>query len=135
MKNSKSEILLKIAFISGAIVDAFALLPMLIPSLSELMWGFENTRGDYYYAMCMGASLMMGWTILLVWASIRPMERRIIALFTVSVILGMVAAEVFAVAGGVMSFGRALPSFVMQALLTALFITAFLVSRKEMGTE
>ena len=135
MHNKKPEILLKIAFILGAIIDAIALLPMLIPSISKLMWGFENTQGDYYFAMCMGASLMTGWTILLVWASIRPLERRIIALFTVFVIWGIVAAEVIAVADSVMSLRSALPSFVMQALLTALFITAFLTTRKKMVTE
>jgi len=135
MESKKAIFLLKIAFILGAIIDAIALFPMLIPSISKLMWGFENTQGEYYFAMYMGASLMTGWTILLVWASIRPLERRIIALFTVFVIWGIVAAEVIAMVDGVMSLRSALPSFVMQALLTTLFITAFFTTRKKMVTE
>lgn len=135
MDTKKPEVLLKIAFIAGAVVDAIALLPMLIPSISKFMWGFDNIQGDYSFAMRMGASLMLGWTILLVWAAFKPVERRYIALFTVFVIGGIVVAEVIAVADGAISFELALPSFVMQALLTTLFITAFLVSRKKMGAE
>lgn len=135
MKSSKSVVLLRIAFIAGAVVDAIALLPMLIPTISKLMWGFDNIQGDYSFAMRMGASLMSGWTILLVWAAIKPMERRPVALFTVFVILGIVAAEIFSVTDDIIKVGLALPSFIMQTILTTLFLTAYIYSRKEMKPD
>ena len=52
----------------GAITDAVALLPMLIPGLGTLFWGITTTGLSYQFAMGMGASLMAGWTVLLLWA-------------------------------------------------------------------
>jgi hypothetical protein len=69
----------------------------------------------------MGAALMLGWTLLLIWAAIKPVERRFVAVLTIVVILGIVAAEIAAVAGGIMALGNTVPSFIMQAALLALF--------------
>ncbi len=38
----EQERLLKTAFLAGAITDALALLPMLVPELARLLWGFED---------------------------------------------------------------------------------------------
>lgn len=133
MGNNKAASWLKAVFLIGAVIDALALLPMLIPALAKTMWGFEGMQKDYYFAMAMGASLMAGWTLLLLWAFIRPVERRFVALFTVVVIAGFAAAEVAAAASGVIGIDRALPSLIMQCTLTALFVTAFILSRKRAG--
>ena len=76
-----------------------------------------------------GASLMLGWTILLVWAYRRPVERRPVAAFTAVVIAGLVVAEVCAVQAGVVAVGRIIPTWVLQALLLVLFIAAFYSGR------
>src|SRR6266849_1238095 len=76
---SSEERLLRIAFLAGAITDAAALLPMLIPRLAAWVWGFRDLPGSYRFAMGYGASLMFGWTVLLLWAYRRPVERRFVA--------------------------------------------------------
>ena len=80
------ERLLKTAFLAGAVTDALALFPMLIPPLATLLWGFDQPTGAYRFAMGYGASLMLGWTALLVWAYQCPLERRVVAALTVLVI-------------------------------------------------
>lgn len=119
------ERLLRIAFLAGAITDAFALAPMLIPPLGRLLWGFEDQSGAYRFAMGYGASLMLGWTALLLWAYRRPLERRFVAALTVLVIYGLVATEVAAVFAGHVPVARMLPTWVLQAGLLALFATAY----------
>ena len=36
------EKVLRVAFLVGAITDALAILPMLVPPLANLLWGFED---------------------------------------------------------------------------------------------
>ena len=86
------ERLLRTAFVAGAVTDGLALVPMLVPAAARLLWGFDDPSGAYRFAMGYGASLMLGWTALLVWASRRPLERRFVAALTVLVIYGICAA-------------------------------------------
>ena len=41
------ERLLWIAFLTGAITDAGALLPMLFPRIADLVWGLRDESGSY----------------------------------------------------------------------------------------
>jgi hypothetical protein len=118
--------LLRVAFLAGALTDAFALLPMLFPSMARLLWGFEHPSGAYVFAMGYGASLMLGWTLLLLWAYQRPLERRVVALLTLVVIGGLVATEIVVVVRGELNPLRMLPTWVIQAALAGLFGKAYL---------
>jgi len=117
--------LLRIAFLAGAVTDAGALVPMLFPSMAHLMWGFEHPSGSYVFAMGYGASLMLGWTLLLLWAYQRPLERRFVALLTLVVISGLVATEVAVVARGDLDALRMIPTWAIQAVLAGLFGKAY----------
>ena len=112
---------LKIAYLAGIITDALALVPMLYPPIAELMWGFDKFNGEYLFAMGFGASLMLGWTLLLIWAYREPLERRFIAFLTILVIIGFIATEIFAVANGNINLDKMVPTFVIQAVLIGLF--------------
>ena len=122
--DSRHEQLLKVAFLAGAITDALALVPMLIPPAARLMWGFDATGGAYRFAMGYGASLMLGWTVLLIWAYRRPLERAFVAALTVIVIYGLAATEVAAVIAGDLALWRMLPTWCLQAVLLGLFAGA-----------
>lgn len=115
------ERILRAAFLAGAITDALALVPMLSPSMARLLWGFEDITGPYRFAMGYGASLMAAWTVLLVWAYRRPLERSFVAALTVFVIYGLVATEIVAVRAGYLSVSRMIPTWCLQAGLLALF--------------
>jgi len=68
-----------------------------------------------------GASLMLGWTVLLAWAYQSPLERRFVAAPTVLVIYGLVLTEVIAVASGHLQAWRMLPTWGLQMVLLVLF--------------
>lgn len=117
--------LLRMAFLAGAVTDALALVPMLSPPMAHVLWGFEEVGGPYRFAMGYAATLMAGWTALLLWAYRRPIERAFVAALTVFVIYGLVATEIAAVAAGHLSAWRMGPTWVVQALLLGLFAGAY----------
>jgi hypothetical protein len=119
------EKLLRTAFLTGAVTDAVALVPMLVPPAAALLWGFDDVSGAYRFAMGYGASLMLGWTVLLIWAYQRPLERRFVAALTVLVIYGLVATEVVAVATGRLALWRMVPTWILQATLLTLFASGY----------
>lgn len=122
---SRQERRLRLAFLAGALTDAFALVPMLSPAMARLLWGFEQPSGSYRFAMGYGASLMLGWTLLLLWAYQRPLERRVVALLTLVVIGGLVVTEVAAVVRGDLAIARVAPTWLIQAALTWVFASGY----------
>jgi hypothetical protein len=116
---------LRRAFAAGAITDALALVPMLIPAMARLLWGFEDQSGAYRFAMGYGASLMLGWTVLLAWAWRRPLERAFVAALTVIVIYGLIATEVVAVLSGHLAWWRMVGTWALELVLLAMFAGAY----------
>ena len=132
MKDRQSQIL-RIAFAAGAITDALALLPMLFPALAKIMWGFTDMSDPYRFAMGYAAALMLGWTGLLVWAYQRPIERQAVAVLTILVIGGLVMTEIVSVLNGSVALWQMAPTWVLQAILLALFGTS--ISTKIMSAS
>lgn len=121
-------LLLRGCYWFGAIFDAAVVIPMLFPPVAARVFGIDGLRPtiEYRYAMFIGASLMLGWTALLVWADRRPIERRAVLLLTVCpVVLGLAAAGVYAVREGLIAPGRMLPTWIAQAVLAASFTYAY----------
>ena len=119
--------LLRFAFLLGAITDAVALLPMLFPKLANIFWGFTEFSGTYQFAMGYGASLMLGWTVLLIWAAQKPLERKYAALLTMIVIIGFVITEIACVAKGTILIEHVVVSWIMQAILLVLYSWAYYI--------
>lgn len=117
--------LLRGAFLTGAIADGLALLPMLIPRLAAAVWGPFDASAGYRLAMGYAASLMTGWTFLLVWAYGKPEERRFVALLTLIVLCGLVATEGLSVASGRLQASRMLPTWGLQLILLVWFGFAY----------
>ena len=113
--------LLRTAFAVGAVTDGLAVLPFLFPSLARVVWGNAGAGGPCRLASGYGASLMLGWTLLLVWAFRKPVERRFVAALTIVVICGLVLTEVTGLAGGEFSPRRVAPVLGLQSGLLALF--------------
>ena len=119
---------LRIAFIAGAVTDAGALLPMLLPSQASLVWGLDGLPASFWFAMNYGAALMLGWTVLLVWAALRPMERRFVAPMTALVVAGLALAEAASAYNGTVSAAKLAPIWALQTILFVLFATAYVKS-------
>lgn len=121
----KSEKILKIAFLLGIITDALAVIPMVSPQVAVFFWGFSIFNGEYIFAMLYGATFMICWTILLIWAYLKPVERRFIAILTLFVIIGFVLTEIFALVNGIIEISYLIPSFLMQGILSVLFTIGY----------
>ena len=115
------EKILRTAFLVGAVTDALAVLPMLVPPFAKRLWGFEDLSGPYRFAMGYGASLMLGWTFLLVWAYQKPLERKAVAALTVLVVYCLVLTEIVAALSGHLAAWRMVPTWCLQAILICLF--------------
>jgi hypothetical protein len=123
--------LLRISFLVGAITDALAIIPMVFPRIGSAIFGGDLTRlgAEYRYAMAIGASLMAGWTALLIWGAISPIERRDILILTlVPVIAGIIAATVAAVRNRVVLRSRVIPLWIHLGFLSILFVVSYMVS-------
>jgi hypothetical protein len=111
----------------GAITDAGAAVQMLFPQVFAFAYkpNAFQPGPEYAFAMGMGASLMIGWTALLLWAARRPIERSgVLPLTVVPVIVGLVLNEIAGVARGFVPIGPLVPVFVLQLALSALFLVS-----------
>jgi hypothetical protein len=124
---------LRISYWAGAILDAAAALSMLSPELFATVNGLPNFHPgiEYRFAMGMGASLMLGWTVLLLWADRKPIERKGVLLITLlPVVVGLALNEIVAVRVGFLPVLMTIPVWIVQVLLTGLFLFSYLNARK-----
>jgi hypothetical protein len=123
---------LRLSYWAGAVLDLLAGLTMLFPALFTI----NNRLSSFYptpafrYAMGMGAPLMLAWTILLLWADRRPLERKGILPITLLVVFGEVINEIVAATTGYITAAAFLPTWIVQVLLTILFIFSYWNARK-----
>ena len=77
MNKHSAEFWLRVSYWTGAIVDGFAAMAMLFPKLTKFFLGFEPIPDPAYrFAISMVAALMLGWTVLLLWADQDPLARK-----------------------------------------------------------
>ena len=130
---AESTALLRTAFIAGAVVDAGAAIGMAFPDRfgASLRYhpSFDLSRAEFRYGMRYGAPLMVGWTVLLIWACFDPIARRDVLLITiVPVVVGLMLHDAQARRRGELRRGPVLAIRSMQLVLTALFAAAYIAS-------
>jgi len=121
---------LRASYWVGAVADAIVGVLMLFPRAGRTIYGITDFEPgpDYRYAMGLGASLMLGWTVLLLWADRRPVERSGILLITILVIFGLASASAYAVMSGLIALPRMIPTWGFQAFLVALFSYSYFLT-------
>ncbi|MBI9050998.1 MAG: hypothetical protein JEZ00_16370 [Anaerolineaceae bacterium] len=130
MKNK--PILLHISYIWGAVADGAMAIMMLFPEhYLRLTNSNMQSSQDFAYGLVNGAPLMIGWTVLLLWANRKPQERKHILAITLLVIFGYIAVEIHALQVGISSIQSTLPLFFMQGALTIMIIASLLHNRFE----
>ncbi|UCH28148.1 MAG: CoA-binding protein [Myxococcales bacterium] len=124
---------LRVSYWAGAIADGSAAVVMLVPEMGAAVYGMEDFEPgpEYRYAMRLGASLMLGWTVLLLWADRKPLERRGVLPITVFVIAGLAWAGGYAVSAGLIAAPNMVPTWVLQGVLTVLFLYSYFKSGGE----
>jgi hypothetical protein len=133
MKSNDAVRWLRISYWAGAILDALAALSMLSPDLFAATNGLTDFRPglEWRFAMGMGASLMLGWTALLLWADRKPLERKGVLVITVfPVVLGLALNEIVAVRAGFLSVLTTAPVWIAQAIVTGLLLFSYWNARK-----
>jgi hypothetical protein len=129
----KTNSMLKSTFILGAVIDgAIAVSWFLIASgweIPNILNGYIGTGPDYQLAMYGGAMFMAGWTVLLAWGALKPIERRDLLLITSGLlVLSVIIEFVFfsnMLGGVVFVFG-----VTKRLILSALFVSVYFYSKK-----
>jgi len=130
----KKEVsLLRFSYRVGAVADGFFALAMIFPKLWGMTLGLDHFSPilQHRLDMAVGASLMFSWTILLLWADRKPLERKGVLLLTVfPALLCLVITGIIAVLLGATSLRNILHVFLMQAALAVLFLTSYILARR-----
>jgi hypothetical protein len=125
-------LLLRISFYVGAVTDGLAVITMVFPSIGSALFGGNSSRSnnaEYRFAMNIGAALMAGWTLLLIWGSLDPIGRRDILILTViPVISGIVASMMVAANKQVISRHRVIPFWIHLSFLSILMVVSYALS-------
>lgn len=86
MIRNNQLVFLKLSFIIGTIADFVVGINWLLISLGysipNLISSFKGVGTDYRFAMYIGTMFMFGWTVLLFWGYLKPLERRGLLIIT-----------------------------------------------------
>ena len=121
--------MLRVSYWVGAFLDAVVGIMMVFPALFKIIYGsgVMVVTQEFRYAMGMGAPLMFGWTVLLIWADRKPIQRKGILIITVfPVIIGLFINEIYSIMSGLISFRIILPTLILQIILMILFTYSYL---------
>ena len=129
----KKLFFIKLVLWLGIIMDFVSCLPLLVPSLGAKMYGIPIVPSgeDYLYVSRMSAVFMFGWTLLLLWAVLKPVERRGVILLTVfPVLIGLAVSPLRAVMSGMIKLPYIAPLWIWQGILVGLFLLAYIFARQ-----
>jgi hypothetical protein len=112
----------------GAVADAFFGVAMVYPALLQAALKIPQMEVtvETRSALGMGAALMFGWTVLLLWANVKPLERRGVLIITVfPVITGLALTTLYGLIADYIPLGSAVSIWVFQAALVSLFLFSY----------
>ena len=113
LTTSRRILLLRVSYWAGAAADAIIGVRMLMP---EMMG-----EAGFRYAMGTSASIVFGWTVLLIWADRKPVQRKGVLLITIfPVIVGLMTAALWPVFDGVFPLSRMIPMWILGGTLICL---------------
>ena len=125
---------LHLAFRLGAIVDFIMLFPMMNSHIAGFLFNLKDITPiqtpHFGYGMRVGASLMLGWTLLLLWADRKPVQRKGVLLLTIAVIIGLFYSTYYAsYSTNIVDPKDAMPIFALQTILIIIFTYAYVISQ------
>ncbi|MFC2161216.1 hypothetical protein ACFLRW_00995 [Acidobacteriota bacterium] len=106
MNKQRMMFLIKFPYWLGIAADAFWAAVLLFPPIFGLLMGEANFNPELQVKLIMGigGTLMTGWTVLLLWAVRKPVERRSVILITAfPVVFGMFVIALIGFIGGSLS--------------------------------
>ena len=132
-----NTLLLRAAFLTGAIADAviaieWYLISLGLADLPVHPSFFIGDGEDFRYILSVGALFMAGWAFLLYWGSRRPVERRGILLIT-AVMLFIAILSDYIIFAHMFSVQQTLLGTSVKLFLVALFAGSYWHSKKVHG--
>ncbi len=113
----------------GILADALATVLLFSPTVANLVFQ-PRTFGisaNYLYVSRIAGALMLGWTVLLFWAQLKPIERADILLITLfPVVTLLVVAAGLVVQANEIAISRLLPMFIFYSVVYCTFIPSFI---------
>ena len=124
--------LLRLSYWIGAFADLIVGIAMVYPKFLALALRLEEPplAIETRCALGIGASMMFGWTVLLLWADRKPFERKGVLVLTVVVILGLALTIIYGFLGGYIPLASAVSVWVFQTFLIVLFLFAYSLATK-----
>ncbi len=126
--------LLLASYWMGIVADAAAAVILFSPAAANFALQprpFEVSAVYLYVARIAGA-LMLGWTVLLFWAQLKPIERADILLITLFPVLSILAiAAVLVVRSNQIAFASMLPVFIFYGVAFCTFIPSYVWARMQ----
>ena len=122
--------LIQVTYLLGIILDGIWAILLTFPRLFMFVTGTERSSSDGSIdsALYIAASLMLGWTVLLVWGIRKPIERRIVLLFTAfPTVSGILLGAIMSLVNGKSS---ALFFVLKLSILFILFLISYFKAEK-----
>lgn len=119
---------LRIAYWTGAVIDALACIPLVNSDVWAALNHVSNFHADwaFRYSQAFACVFMAGWTILLIWADRNPLERRGILPITVfPVVVGLNSARYILYMGGLVAVPFTPFGIILPVAISVLFLFAY----------
>jgi hypothetical protein len=120
----------------GIVADAGAAVLLFSPDAANLVLQPQpfELSGVYLYVARVAGGLMLGWTVLLFWAQLKPIERADVLLMTLFPVISILAiAAVLAVRSNQIPLSSMLPIFIFYSIAFVMFIPSYLWAKRQRG--
>jgi len=120
----------------GIIADAIATVLLFWPAAGNSVLQAQpfELSAMYLYVTRVAGGLMLGWTVLLVWALRQPIARADVLLMTLCPVIAVLAvAAVLVVRSGQIALAGMLPMFVFYAVAAILFVPTYRWAKRQRG--
>jgi hypothetical protein len=118
----------------GIVADAVATLLLFLPTVANVILRpqpFEITP-MYLYVSRVAGALMLGWTVLLFWAQLKPIERAGILLITLFPVVTVLAgAAVLVAKSNQIPASSMMPMFILYLAVYCTFIPSYVWAKRQ----
>jgi len=134
-EDNRMKKLLITSYWIGIVADALATVLLFCPSVADAVLQpqpFEMSE-LYLYVSRVAGSLMLGWTILLFWAVLKPIERADILLITLLPVTLLAVAAGLVAKSNQIPVSNLLPMFALYVVVYCTFIPSYVWAKKQEG--
>jgi uncharacterized membrane protein (Fun14 family) len=126
-RQKRNYFLIKTAYWLGIFADAIWAIGLLIPRIFGVLTGTPdfNPNLQFRLVMSIGGIVIAGWTILLIWAVKKPIERRFVILLTAILVVGLF---IVALIGYLDGNTRNIWILIKNSILFIFMITSYLLA-------